>query len=484
MIRIFINKKSLLILVIVLSPISFSNEIKSISFCTEDKYKSEIEATYDIEHTYHGRIERSDASRILSCSLIPALAIYNYITHSQCDQTDILWQQLSHWFSDDNKDKVILLVGNTPLLKPRPALPEHRNNQATPLTLTLSKINMQLHHQALTIPATARFCKTSIDNIIAARYPRSPDDNCPQWVSRILADFTTLFGHSVRDWTPEQFQDVITRIDAQHVTGYAGSDVATEDRLVNGVRTIIQQLGLAETIRKITHALIYSRLNYANYLEHNPGASASPIAAQSLPLGEYSLSLESYQYPTEPHAVRIRENNEWVIRPDLYFEVEIIESSTTERALITLTHTVMSHWFNTYLFAPLKIDQRGNPLTDLDRTISAARTTSTSLLLELESSSSGCLFVVVRLNGKIVSVLGASEGNQERKEYYIDVSVSEPRNVLTPNMEGNIRGAGTAAVHELARYLKQKGVKKLRSNVISQPSARVKNKLGFKHDEL
>ena len=179
MIRIFINKKSLLILVIVLSPISFSNEIKSISFCTEDKYKSEIEATYDIEHTYHGRIERSDASRILSCSLIPALAIYNYITHSQCDQTDILWQQLSHWFSDDNKDKVILLVGNTPLLKPRPALPEHRNNQATPLTLTLSKINMQLHHQALTIPATARFCKTSIDNIIAARYPRSPYDICP-----------------------------------------------------------------------------------------------------------------------------------------------------------------------------------------------------------------------------------------------------------------------------------------------------------------
>ncbi|WP_227739228.1 GNAT family N-acetyltransferase [Yersinia artesiana] len=377
-----------------------------------------------------------------------------------------------------------MIVGSTPLLKPQPAHPAHKNNQAAPLTLILNKINTQLHHQALTLPATAKICRTSIDNILAARYPRSPDDNCPQWVSRVLADFTTLFGHSVRDWTPEQLQDVITRIDAQHVTGYAGSDVATEDHLVNGIRAIIQQLGLAETIRKITRALIYSRLNYANYLEHNPGASASPIAAQSLPLGEYSLSLESYQYPTEPHVVRIRENNEWVVRPDLHFEVEIIESSTTERTLITLTHAVMGHWFNTYLFAPLKTDQHGNPLTDLDRTTSAARTTSTSLLLELESNRSGYLFVVVRLNGEIVSVLGAAEGSEARKEYYIDVSVSEPRNVLTPNAEGNIRGAGTAAAHELARYLKQKGMKKLRSNVISQPSARVKTKLGFKHDEL
>ncbi|HGK4849479.1 TPA: hypothetical protein ACJ2X1_000822 [Yersinia enterocolitica] len=62
--------------------------------------------------------------------------------------------------------------------------------------------------------------------------------------------------------------------------------------------------------------------------------------------------------------------------------------------------------------------------------------------------------------------------------------MSAPRNVLTPEAEGNIRGAGSAAVHELAHYLKEKGMKTLRSSVISQPSARVKMKLGFQHDEF
>ncbi|ENK4577694.1 GNAT family N-acetyltransferase, partial [Yersinia enterocolitica] len=273
-------------------------------------------------------------------------------------------------------------------------------------------------------------------------------------------------------------------IDAQQATGYAVNDQDTEDHLVNEIRGAVERLGLVETIQQITRAFEYARLNYATYLVHNPSASESPIAAQSLPLGKYSLSLESYHYPTEPHVVRIRENNEWVVRPDLHFEVEIIENSATDRSAITQAHAVMNHWFNTYLFAPLKTDQQGNPLTDLDRTTSAARTTSTSLLLELEGNSSGYLFVVVRLNGETVSILGASEGRDAGEEYYIDVSVSKPRNVLTPNVEGNVRGAGTAAVHELARYLKQKGVKTLRSNVISQPSARVKSKLGFIHDEL
>ncbi|EOV7882834.1 GNAT family N-acetyltransferase [Yersinia enterocolitica] len=484
MIRMFINKKSLFFLIII-SPSIFANEIKSkkVYLYPEDKYQSEIETSHDTEYIDHGRFER-DTVGTLGCAFIPALAIYNYITHSRCDQADKLWHQISHWFSDDNKNKAILIVGNTPLLKPQPALPEYKDNQASPLTLTLNKINTQLHHQALTLPATARFCRTSIDNILATRYPRSPDDNCPQWVSRVLADFTALFGHSLRDWTPEQLEDVITRIDVQHATGYTVNDQDTEDHLVSEVGGAIQRLGLVETIQQITRAFEYSRLNYATYLTHNPSAIESPAAAQNLPLGMYSLSLESYHYPTEPHTVRIRENNEWVVRPDLHFEVEIIESSATDRSAITLTHTVMNHWFNTYLFAPLNTDQQGNPLTDLDRTTSAARTTSTSLLLELEDSSSDYLFVVVRLSGEIVSVLGANGGQDESEEYYIDVSVSKPRNVLTPNAEGNVRGAGTAAVHELARYLKQKGVKILRSNVISQPSARVKSKLGFIHNEL
>lgn len=481
MIRMFINKKSLFFLIII-SPSIFANEIKNkkVYLYPEDKYQSEIETSHDTEYIDHGRFER-DTVGTLGCAFIPALAIYNYITHSRCDQADKLWRQISHWFSDDNQDKVVLIASSSPLLEPHPALPPNSDDQANSLTLTLTKVNTQLHNQALTLPATARFCKTSLDNLLAARYPRSPDDNCPQWVSRILADFTTLFGHSIRDWTPEQLQDVVTRIDAQQATGYAVNDQDTEDHLVNEIRGAVERLGLVETIQQITRAFEYARLNYANYVEHNLSATQSPATAQSLPLGEYSLSLDSYHYPAEPPAVRIRQNNTWVARPDLHFAVEIIDASTTDRSTITRAHTVMDHWFNTYLFTPLLTDQQDNPLTDLDRTISAARTTSTSLLLELENTTNDYLFVVVRLEDEIVSVLGAAKGNAN-DEFYIDVSVSAPRNVLTPEAEGNIRGAGSAAVHELARYLKEKGVKTLRSSVISQPSARVKMKLGFKHD--
>ncbi|EKN3569762.1 GNAT family N-acetyltransferase [Yersinia enterocolitica] len=482
MIRTLLNIYLVLIFLIASSQLAIADDIKIREVClySKDKYQVDTAVTDNTEYNGCSK-EKREAAGTLGCTFIPALAIYNYVTHSHCDQADKLWRQISHWFSDDNQDKVVLIASNSPLLEPHPALPPNSDDQANSLTLTLTKVNTQLHNQALTLPATARFCKTSLDNLLAARYPRSPDDNCPQWVSRVLADFTALFGHSLRDWTPEQLQDVVTRIDAQQATGYAVNDQDTEDHLVNEIRGAVERLGLVETIQQITRAFEYARLNYANYVEHNLSATQSPATAQSLPLGEYSLSLDSYHYPAEPPAVRIRQNNTWVARPDLHFAVEIIDASTTDRSTITRAHTVMDHWFNTYLFTPLLTDQQDNPLTDLDRTISAARTTSTSLLLELENTTNDYLFVVVRLEDEIVSVLGAAKGNAN-DEFYIDVSVSAPRNVLTPEAEGNIRGAGSAAVHELARYLKEKGVKTLRSSVISQPSARVKMKLGFKHD--
>ena len=484
MIRMFINKKSLFFLIIISSPSVFSNEIKSknVYLHSEDKYQSELDASHNTEYIDHSRFER-DTVGTLGCAFIPALAIYNYITHSRCDQADKLWHQISHWFSDDNKDKAILIVGNTPLLKPQPELLLHKNNQAAPLTLTLNKINAQLHHQALTLPATAQFCRTSIDNILAARYPRSPDDNCPQWVSRILADFTTLFGHSVRDWTPEQLQDVITRVDAQHTTGYTGNDQATEEHLVSEIRGAVERLSLIETIRQITRALNYSRLNYANYLEHNPGATASPIAAQSLPLGEYSLSLESYHYPTEPHVVRIRENNEWVARPDLHFEVEILNEPDGQAVAEVLT--AVQEWsqtdFTQYTQLIPHDDERMRRAHM--NTLFAIQATSSILLHALEDPEDH-LFVVVRLSGEIIHVLSAVSHSFNDEIYIIHAAITAPKNVLNPTAEGSIRGAGTVAGHELARYLKEKGTQSIRADVVSQAAAKVSIQFGAKHDEL
>ncbi|WP_145557837.1 GNAT family N-acetyltransferase [Yersinia aldovae] len=482
--RILISTQVALILLIAWSPLAIAdNSNKRWSYLhTEDQYQSETGITDHSEYIVHRIIER-DAARILSCTFIPALAIYNYITHSHCDQAEKLWRQISHWFSDDNKDNAVLIVGNSPLLEPQPSLPKNRDNESHPITLTLNKLNTQLHHQALTLPATARFCKKPIDYILAARYPRSPDDNCPQWVSRILADFTTLFGHSVQSWTPQQLQDVITRIDGQQATGYAGSDQATEDHLVGEVRQAVERLGLVETIRQITHALEYARLNYATFIEHNPTTITPPDAAQNLPLGLYSLSLESYQYPAVLPPVRIRENGEWVARPDLHFEVEIL-NEPNESAVADILAAVRE-WSQTDFLQYLHLtphDDEQIRRTQLG-TLFAMQATSSILLHALEEPNDH-LFVVVRLGGEIIHVLSAVTYSINEEIYNIHAAITAPSNVLNPAAEGSIRGAGTVAGHELAHYLKEKGVKVIRADVVSQSAAKISINFGAQHNEL
>ncbi|CND40919.1 beta-gamma-crystallin [Yersinia pseudotuberculosis] len=62
-------------------------------------------------------------------------------------------------------------------------------------------------------------------------------------------------------------------------------------------------------------------------------------------------------------------------------------------------------------------------------------------------------------------------------------SLTNPDYVITPNAEGAVRGAGTAAIRALADHFKRKGKISLVSSVISQPSAIVKKKVGFRFIE-
>lgn len=86
--------------------------------------------------------------------------------------------------------------------------------------------------------------------------------------------------------------------------------------------------------------------------------------------------------------------------------------------------------------------------------------------------------MVVKLRGEIIAIVLADRFNN-RDEVELVASATLPDYVLSPHNEGTVRGAGTAAVYELARYLQQQGAKTLFSEVISQPSARVKQKVGF-----
>ncbi|MBW5815623.1 hypothetical protein H0I64_04935 [Yersinia kristensenii] len=433
----------------------------------------------------HSHRDKRGALGIAGCVGIPLLAIYNLVVQGRCNQLDKL-VGASEFSHHDGEGKTQVVAGSaTPL-----PMPEVDSSPPLDNIFHLTDLNTHLHHQALTLPAVAKICRTSVEDILAARYPRSPDENCPRWVLPILMDFTLLFGHSIQNWTQERLGQILTQIAETGSTGYASNAPETEDRLVIGVRDAIQTQGITEATQQITRAFHYSRLNYANYLSYNTTKIRTPVDAQKLPLGKYSLPLESYHYPTEPPGVRLRENNQWVDKPDLHFQVEIIDGIAGNREAIARVHSVMKRWYSTYISAPLKTNRQGIPMTDIDRTTSAARTTSASLLMELEREASHYLFVVVRLGDEIISVQGAVKGiyaswshGDDDNDYYIEASVTAPLYVLTPEAEGNIRGAGTAAVHELARYLKEHGVKTLRSTVISQPSAKVKMKLGFHHNK-
>lgn len=273
--------------------------------------------------------------------------------------------------------------------------------------LHLTHLDTHLHNQSLTLPAVARICQTSVEGLLSARYPRSPDENCPRWVLPILMDFTSLFGHSIQDWTQGRLEQILAHIAETASTGYASNNQETEDRLVREIKEAIEAQGITETTQQLTRAFNYARLNYANYLSYNTIDIRPPADAQNLPLGKYSLSLESYHYPTVPPAVRIRENNAWVTRADLHFQVEIIDGIAGNRDAIAQVQSAMENWYQTYFSAPIQTNRQGIPITDLDRITSAARTTSSSLLMELERQASRYLFVVVRLGDEIVSVQGA-----------------------------------------------------------------------------
>ncbi|CNJ39705.1 acetyltransferase domain-containing protein [Yersinia aldovae] len=440
----------------------------------------------DIQSVHH-RSER-DTAGTLGCTFIPALAIYNYITHSRCNQGDKLWDKMKRWFSSENKDQVVLVSAATPLLQPHP---QATNNSHHPL-LTLTKIDTQLHNQALTLPATAQFCKTTMENILATRYPRDVDMHCSLWVSRILADFTLLFGDSMRDWTIDVLRRVLQQIYENDTTGYAASDPAAESRLVNEVREVIRNLGQDEAIRQISQAFEYTRLNYARYLTHNPTTAATPAAAQRLPLGTYSLSLASYHYPTDRPTARVRENGEWVTHPDLYFDIDILDTTIPgqpgiDGPLMDDARAALTAWSDIYHAVPVHYYTTNEFWSESDRTLDAGRSNSYFLYSELLSPEDDYVYVAVRLQGDIVSILAARRDESfenSHENYRIAFFVTDPNYVLEPDNEGSVRGAGSAALHGLAHYLQQHGVKMIRSRVISQPAARVSTKLGFHHDEF
>ncbi|WP_145600657.1 hypothetical protein [Yersinia frederiksenii] len=440
---------------------------------------------------------RREVAGTLGCLLSGPLALYNVVVHGRCNQVESAWASIKLFFSGEDKAKMRLVAGSATALKPISLTPE--KTEEPPNAMVLAHLDLpSLHQQSLTLPAVAKACHIPLENLISRRFPRQIDGpTCGSWLSRLLADFTLLFGSSLRDWSLDHLRRVLDSAIDSDSTGYAVIDTGTERRLLQGIRRGVRELGRIEAINQITHSFHYAESALAHYYLRTNGENTSPSAAQNLPLGHYVLSLDTYIPSTEP--VRIRRNGEWETSGSLTFHVEIIsgENQDEERELHAESLAVINEWFEKYYslaFGSMIITDKNThketrvPITASDRIIYAARITSNSLKTHLENNTPGYLFIIVKVDGHIIHILEAMKYtiNDEEQEghYYLANYLTTPKSIIDAEAEGSIRGAGTAAVNRLASYLKNKGIKYLHSDVISHPSARVKTKLGFEHDEL
>ncbi|EKN3343132.1 peptidase inhibitor family I36 protein [Yersinia enterocolitica] len=443
-----------------------------------------------VEKAQH-RMERSFIGKIV-CWLNPMLNLYNYIIQGGCNQVDHFITDARGFFSStDNK---VLQVSGTS--KPLPKIKDNESFAFDKMMLVpssdpkgiLTHINSDMNGKSLTLPATALACHVSMKDQILPhlRSRRETIPPCITWTLNILTDFTLLFGSSISTWNAENFGRVISRIVNTGDTGYAVSDPTVDERFVENVRTFIA--ANIDNVALLKTAFDFSQLSYSDYLRHNKSESGtqSPQAVQLLPQGRYELALQNFQFvATVP---RRQHHGEWVEHPELHFDIEIIsgETAATQTARQNVV-PVVEDWRKRYrqvsqsLYITANAETTSNPNMHhgMNDVISAASLVSDVAQSWLRTPREDYIYVIVRLAGEIVSIAMAVDIN----EFDVGVagSLTRPDDVLYPTANGVIRGAGTAAMRALAEHVAKKGKRALVSEVISQPSAIVKKKLGFQY---
>ncbi|WP_033849889.1 peptidase inhibitor family I36 protein [Yersinia wautersii] len=427
-----------------------------------------------------------------ACWSIPILSIYNYIVQGQCNQADRFVRNVNDFFGS-TADKILQVFGSSlPLAKVTNN--ETFDDDATLLNFmsdvkgNLTHVTTNMDEHALTVPATALACKASMREKILPhlRSRRDLAPGCIDWTLSILTDFTLLFGASIEYWNSKNFGRVIENIVREGEIGSAVADVETASRLVESVQAHVAEATEVADIIHLKTAFDFSQLSYVNYLRHTEEEVIPPQSAQTLPLGRYELSLVDYHFvETVP---RIRQDGRWVERPDLHFDIEVIsgvpeETNASRQVLLP----IIEAWQHSYRQQELLFQSSEIPpesalaRNEIEPLLEASRLTSEVATSWLRTSRDDFVYVVVRLEGEVISLTMAVDINTN--DVGVAGSLTNPDYVLTPNAEGAVRGAGTAATRALADHFKRKGKISLVSSVISQPSAIVKKKVGFRFIE-
>ncbi|CNE29413.1 hypothetical protein QVN42_05765 [Yersinia nurmii] len=455
------------------------------------------------------RFKRGIAGKI-GCYLSGPLALYNLVVQGHCTQVESAWSSIKSFFAGKDSTKMVVIAGNPIPLKP--TAPPHSEHTENLNAFELTVLNTHLHNQALTLPAVADFCHTSINEIKGARYPRQIRHTCANWLSVVLQDFTLLFGNSLRTWSAEYLTQTLNGIlDRQAIDNDNDArdafirQPAAGVRLIQTIADIADREGRTEVIEQVSGAFTHAVQNYTNYVITQPPSGPctpscsdsssshsscscsdcdidSPLAAQELPLGTYQLTLSTYvPQHTQP---LILQNGLWV-EPAQGFDIEIIRGTfaETRQRRYELMETIQL-WRNAYIEKRVYCNKYGNFPTQIETTRYAGQSTSSLIRSTLQYFDENNLIAVVRFNNQIINVSAVSrfsdfDGDASIIRAKIIATLTHPAYVLTPNNEGTVRRAGTAALHQLIQQLIADGVQTLSTHVISTPSAIVKKRLGF-----
>ncbi|WP_145566341.1 hypothetical protein [Yersinia massiliensis] len=488
-------------------------EINLAIFNSDDRQPLTLQKVLLATHREAHRDKRG-AAGITGCFLNGPLALYNVVTQGRCNQVESAWHRINTFFSGKDPSNRIV-AGTAKPFKPTP-LSEKAPPENTNPTLALSQLKTDLHGQSLTLPAVSKYCQTSIDNVITARYPRQTRYSCATWLSSVLADFTMLFGSSLRTWSTEYLIQTINGILDRRAldTDRDAMEAFIQkpnigNRLIQTITDIAEDQGRSTLIEHITQSFLNAEQNYAQYTlnSHPQGASndqtdmdcysesddevesesdsdsgaASPQQAQQYPLGSYQMQLATYVY--QYVLPRILINGEWQVAPER-FDIEVIQGTReqTRQSIYHLLETVAA-WENTYYEQRLYCNRHGQFTNAMSTNRYAGQITSQLIRSHVQYPRSDNIIIVVRLNNRIVSTSLAHSyfvgGDPQRQSSTISATLTDPAFVLTPQAEGTIRGAGSAALHAMLQHLKENGVSVVHAEVISTPSAMVKKRIGF-----
>ncbi|MFV8798546.1 GNAT family N-acetyltransferase [Yersinia sp. LJYL362] len=435
----------------------------------------------------------TQTSKIM-CTFTPFLNIYNYLIQGKCQQLDNIVFSADKYFSSNTKGKTLHIAGNSQPLKQKPLKEmELRTEETTDNYMTLTYIHNNINSASLSLPAVAKACMVSLHYLLNSRPTRQIRPQCIDWTLEVMTDFTLLFGNSLETWNSAFFGRIIDSIIRTGGTGVAVENQAVENRLIHAITEKIIDRTTHNTFGDIKTALDYARLSYVSYSAHF-SSDESPSQVELLPLGIYELLLETLIYrPTPPIIIS---HGESVEQTELEFEIEILPTPTPEeeeklsdvevsnaQAMRKKLRETVALWEQQY--------EQGYPAqgasADVDteetneaknRLLRAGNVVTGIINRRLILHRPGEIYVIVKFQGRVIAVVLADRFNS-RDEVELVASATLPDYVLFPDREGTVRGAGTAAVRELGRYLQQQGARTLFAEVISQPSARVKQKVGF-----